>query len=94
VIAVTFFVNLPLTQVMVNLGLATTVAVAEGVGLAEGAEASCESFALITGDENSKLSARSRNQPLDSPITTVAICGLPSALTMLSSAFIGAFENP
>ena len=53
----------------------------------------CVSLARTIGEENSKLLADNESHPSFSPTTTVAICGVPSALVTETVALIGAFEK-
>jgi hypothetical protein len=98
VIAVTFFVTLPLMQVIViffTAGLAEAVGVAEGVGVGFGVSttASCMNLTEILGDEKVKPLMESLTQPFFSLKSVVAIFELPSALVIETLARKGAVVN-
>jgi phage-related baseplate assembly protein len=63
-------------------------------GTTGAAAASWLSFTRIVGDEKVKPLADKVNQPSFSRIRVVATLFSPSALTIETTAWIGAFENP
>ena len=100
-IAVTFLMVLPLTQLivfMIGVGFeicgASVFEVGVGVGTGAGNGVSCVSLTCIVGEENSKLLALKYSQPSFSLETVVATSLFPSAETTEIEALIGAEVKP
>ena len=98
-IAVTFLMVLPLTQLIVVLiGVGFEICDATVFVFEEGEEAgngvSCVSLTCIVGEENSKLLALKYSQPSFSLETVVATSLFPSAETTEIEALIGAEVKP
>lgn len=75
-IALTFLIVLPLTQVIETFEIATLVeaGVVDGETVEAGSDVFWVSFTLIVGSEKVKLAAESRSHPFLSEITVVATC--------------------